>query len=84
MSKGYRASKPLELPRRRKSVSLYVEQDDETKVKTQKTRKGNDIFLARLTLDHLSLVNRAHIFLGLVSTLYVASGPHSSRSSFKG
>lgn len=73
--------KALDLPKRRKSVSLYVEQDDETKLKTDETRKESDRFLARLTLDHMSLANKARFLLGLISTLYVAVESQSSRSS---
>jgi hypothetical protein len=72
------------LRKRRKSISLYVDQDDETDFRTDEMRKENDRFLARLTLDHLGLANKALFLLGYLSTLYVAVEPeHSSASSLK-
>ncbi|KAF3048519.1 hypothetical protein E8E11_005814 [Didymella keratinophila] len=67
----------------RKSISIYVEQNDETKLKTAETRTDSDRFLARLTLDHLSLINQARFAFGFISTLYVAVELQSSNSSLK-
>jgi len=79
--------KPLNLPRRKKSISLYVDEADEIKLKTKSRRKSGkgktddgDKFLARLTFDHLSLANKARLLVGLLSTLYVAVEPSSAKS----
>ncbi|KAF2866967.1 hypothetical protein BDV95DRAFT_469719, partial [Massariosphaeria phaeospora] len=64
----------LKLPRRKKEVSLFVDQETETNLKTEGAdRQKNDVFLARLSLDHLSLMDRTFFILGLLSTLYVSA-----------
>lgn len=82
-----KSSKPLNLPRRKKSISLYVDKADEIKLKTSGRRKGGhsdkddgDQFLARLTFDHLSLANKARSLVGLLSTLHVAVESDSAKA----
>jgi hypothetical protein len=58
-----------------------MEQDDQIKLMIDEPREDSDKFLARLTFDHLSLANKARFCLGLLSTLYVAVEPKSSRTS---
>jgi hypothetical protein len=52
-------------------VSLFIEQDDEIKLKVYEERNSDDVFLARLNLDHVGIGNRALIKFGYLSTLYV-------------
>ncbi|KAF3040508.1 hypothetical protein E8E12_007247 [Didymella heteroderae] len=82
-STGNRSYQPLQFPKHNKSVSLYIEHHDDTKLKTEADASESDRFLARLTLDHLSPMNRARLWFGLISTLYVAVGPQSSSTVFK-
>ena len=63
----------LALPKRRKDISLFVEQDKRMKLKTGEQRASNDVFLARLNLDQLGLTNRALLLFGFLSTLYVST-----------
>lgn len=64
----------LKLPKRKKEVSLFVDQETETNLKTEGAdRRGNDVFLARLSLDRLGLLDRTFFVLGLLSTLYVSA-----------
>jgi hypothetical protein len=53
-------------------VSLFVAKNDGKSMKTEDNREADDRFLARLSLDHLGLVNRILFFLGSLSTLYVS------------
>jgi hypothetical protein len=61
----------IKLSKKRKDVSLFVEQNGETILKTEDERLSNDVFLARLNLDHLGFTNRARLRLGYLRTLYV-------------
>ena len=61
----------IKLSKKRKDVSLFVEQDGETIVRTEEERLSNDVFLARLNLDHLGFTNRARLRLGYLRTIYV-------------
>jgi hypothetical protein len=45
-------------------VSLFIEQDDEIRLKVDEERNSDDVFLARLNLDHLGIGNRALIKFG--------------------
>ncbi|KAJ4377344.1 hypothetical protein N0V83_000169 [Neocucurbitaria cava] len=63
----------LELPKGRKKVSLFMDQDDKMRLKTDEKRSGDDVFLARLNLSHLGLTNWALFSLGYLSTLYVST-----------
>jgi hypothetical protein len=60
------------LPKRKKNISLYVEEEDEKSIKIDENPSEDDRFLARLSLDRLGLVNRILFFLGSLSTLYVS------------
>lgn len=64
----------ITLPRKTKELSLFVGHDDETALRTENERKTDDVFLARLNLDHLGLSNRARLRLGYLKTLYVYNG----------
>lgn len=59
------------LSKKREDVSLFVEQDGETILKVKEEQLSNDIFLARLNLDHLGFTNRARLRLGYLRTLYI-------------
>ncbi|KAH9862483.1 hypothetical protein IAQ61_009900 [Plenodomus lingam] len=67
----------LKLPKRRKHVSLFVEENDDTKLKVGESEdeKGNgnadERLFATLSLDRLSLVNLVLFTWGRLSTLYV-------------
>jgi hypothetical protein len=63
----------LKLPKRKKNVTLVVEEDDGMKLRIDEERKSNTVFLARLNLDHLGIGNRALFLLGKISTLYVTT-----------
>jgi hypothetical protein len=52
-----------------------VEQDDKRRLKTDVERGSNDVFLARLNLDHLGLRDWALFSLGYFSTIYVSTDP---------
>jgi hypothetical protein len=61
------------LPKGKKEVSLFVDQETETNFKTEEDRRNSDdVFLATLSLDHLGLVNRAFFMFGFLSTLYIS------------
>ncbi|RYN36894.1 hypothetical protein AA0112_g4532 [Alternaria arborescens] len=63
----------LSLPKGKKEVSLFVDQETETNFKTEEDRRNSDdVFLATLSLDHLGLVNRAFFMFGFLSTLYIS------------
>ena len=70
---GHHRYQELRLPKGRKNVSLFVEQDDKMKLKIDEERHSNDVFLAKLNLDHLGLRNWALFSLGYLSTLYVST-----------
>jgi hypothetical protein len=57
-----------------KELSLFVRKDDETVLRTEEEREIDDVFLARLNLDHLALLNRTRVRLGFLKTLYVYTG----------
>jgi hypothetical protein len=61
-------------------VSLFVEKDNGIKLETDKTRSSDDRFLARLSFDHLGLMDRALFFLGYLSTLYISVASQASVS----
>jgi len=69
----------LKLPKGKKTVSLFVDQETETKLKTDEDKQdSNYVFLAKLSLDRLGLINRALSILGVLSlkTLYVSAPWH--------
>ncbi|KAF2849953.1 hypothetical protein T440DRAFT_555568 [Plenodomus tracheiphilus IPT5] len=64
----------VKLRTRGKNVSLVKNKNDDIVELKDGTERGeNDVFLARLNLDHLGLTNRTLFLLGYISTLYVAT-----------
>jgi hypothetical protein len=68
----------LSIPKGKKSISLFVETADGTKLQTDQTCSANAKFLVRLSLDHLGMVNRALHALGYLTTLYVSFASQAS------
>ena len=74
----------VKLTSRSKQVTLFVDEETESKLTTQSTGSGgqSNILLARLHLDRLGTYGQIFRFLGLLSTLYVMNaGPFSETSS---
>ncbi|KAF1851253.1 uncharacterized protein K460DRAFT_273478 [Cucurbitaria berberidis CBS 394.84] len=70
----------LKIPKRRKSMSLFVGKNDSTSLKIEENRNADDRFLARLSLDHLGFMNRAIFWLGNLTTLYVSVASRTASS----
>jgi hypothetical protein len=70
----------LKMPKRKRNVSIFVQQSTTAMLRTEETRQEDDVFLARLSLDRLGLANRALFMFGCLSTLYV-SAPWSDITS---
>ena len=62
----------LELKKGQKKLAIYMGQDKHTRLKTEHIG-DSDIFLAKLNLNHLGIANRALLFLGCLSTVYVSA-----------
>ncbi|KAF1930024.1 uncharacterized protein M421DRAFT_419052 [Didymella exigua CBS 183.55] len=62
----------LKLRKGQKKVLIYMQQDKQNRLKTENFEK-NDVFLAKLSLDHLGLANRALLLFGCLTTLYVSA-----------
>ena len=74
----------VKLPARSKQVTLFVDEETESKLTIQSTgRDGqSNILLAQLYLDRLGPSGQIFRFLGMLSTLYVKNaGPTSETSS---
>ena len=74
----------VKLPARRRQVTLFVDEETETKLTTRSTRSDgqSNILLAQLYLDRLGPYGQIFRFLGMLSTLYVKNaGPISETSS---
>ena len=74
----------VKLPARSKQITLFVDEETESRITTQSTGNDgqNNVLLARLHLDRLGLYGQIFRFLGLLSTLYVINvGPFSEASS---
>ncbi|KAF2281460.1 uncharacterized protein EI97DRAFT_463786 [Westerdykella ornata] len=70
----------LKLPRRKRTVSLFIDQDDDGKLITEEESSPDDRFLGKLILDRLGLVNQALFLLGHLRTLYVAAATNYAAS----
>jgi hypothetical protein len=62
----------VQLKKNQKKVAIWMDQDKHTRLKTEKTEEG-DVFLAKLNLNHLGLANKALLFWGCLSTVYVSA-----------
>ncbi|KAF6226435.1 hypothetical protein HO133_009301 [Letharia lupina] len=74
----------VKLPARSKQVTLFVDEETQSKLTTRSTgRDGqSNVLLAQLYLDRLGPYGQIFRFLGLLSTLYVMNaGPLSETSS---
>ena len=74
----------VKLPARKSLVTLFVDEETESKLTTQRTGKDgqSNILLAQLHLDRLPPYGQVFRFFGLLSTLYVmGKGPLSETSS---
>lgn len=89
---GVNTYQPIQLTKRKNSISLYIGQSNGDKLRTD-ARSDDDKFLARLSLDHMGFMNRLLLALGFITTLYVSpsartfkthgAGPHLKNSGYE-
>ncbi|KAL5377183.1 hypothetical protein DPSP01_009995 [Paraphaeosphaeria sporulosa] len=70
---GVNEYQPIQLTKRKNSISLYIGQSNGDKLRTD-ARSENDKFLARLSLDHMGFMNRLLLALGFITTLWLIGG----------
>jgi len=64
----------IRLPRRERELTIFVDQETESKVTTEQTTGGqSNVMLAKLYLDRLGIWNQILRCSGKLSTLYVSN-----------
>ncbi|KAF2731011.1 hypothetical protein EJ04DRAFT_567195 [Polyplosphaeria fusca] len=71
----------LQFPKGKKQVSIFLDQKREGLTTERDDQGDDDIFLARLNLDHLGFFDRTFLHFGGQYTLYVSAPWEESASS---